>query len=110
MWTLVSVGPSTSRTKKLMAVFRDGPRRKTVHFGARGYNDFTTYWKIDPNIAKQHRASYIRRHATRENWADPTTPGALSRFILWEKKTIPLAIRAFRSRFQGVHMFTRKSL
>ena len=98
---LASVRASTRRDKKMMAVFetRDG-HAKTVHFGARGCGDFPAYYKLDPVMAAAKRRAYIARHRVRENWADPTTPGALSRFILWEKPTATASIAAFRRRFR----------
>jgi hypothetical protein len=84
-----------------MAIFSNGSgRSKTVHFGAKGYGDYTKYWKVDPKLARAHRASYIQRHARHEHWDDPTTPGALSRYILWEKPTVEQAVRSFKRRFK----------
>ena len=50
---------STRRGKKYMAAL-DG---KTVHFGATGYQDFTTHGD------KERKASYLERHKATEDWA-----------------------------------------
>ena len=42
-----------------MAAIEDGP---TVHFGATGYQDFTSHGDED------RKAAYLRRHESRENW------------------------------------------
>ena len=41
----VSITPSKSSGKKMMAVFYDTTKKKvkTTHFGAKGYEDYTTH-------------------------------------------------------------------
>ena len=96
----MSIGPSARRDKKLAAVFERAGRRWTVHFGAAGYGDFTLHWRLDPRLARQRRAQYIRRHSVREDWRDPTSAGALSRYVLWERPTVAEGIAAFRKKFR----------
>ena len=55
---------------------------KVVKFGAAGYEDFTTHHDVE------RKKRYLKRHKFNENWDDPISPGALSRFILWNKRTI----------------------
>ena len=62
---------------------------KTIHFGASGYEDYTTH--KDP----VRKASYLSRHRN-ENWNDPETAGFWARWILWNKKTIGASIRDLR--------------
>ena len=62
---------------------------KIIHFGATGYEDFTTH--KDP----VRKASYLARHRN-ENWDDPETAGFWARWILWNKKTIGASIRDLR--------------
>lgn len=95
-WRLLEIKPSWISDKKLAAIFRDetNGRSKTVHFGATGYEDFTTH--RDPD----RRERYLERHGRgHENWDDPTTPGALSRWILWNKPTLKASIADFKRRF-----------
>lgn len=96
-WRLLEIKPSWIGGKKLAAIFRDetNDRSKTVHFGATGYEDFTTH--RDP----ERRERYLERHGRgHENWDDPTTPGALSRWILWNKPTLKASIADFKWRFR----------
>lgn len=93
--------PSSRRDKKYMALFYDNQNRlvRTTHFGARGFNDYTTYYKRDPQLARLKRLSYISRHRVRENWRDPMAAGTLSRYLLWEKPTLAAALRKYRVMF-----------
>lgn len=86
----MKIVPSSRREKKFMAIFDDG---KVVHFGASGYSDFT----LHKNEARKQR--YIARHTKREDWDNPRTAGALSRWILWNKPTIKASIEDYYARF-----------
>ena len=85
---------STRTSKKLMAVFTlDNDRTRTVHFGSAGASDFTQH--RDPVRKRQ----YLARHAPREHWENPMTAGALARWILWNKETLPSSIDDYTRRF-----------
>ena len=88
---LVSITKATDGKHKYTAIFADP--KKTTHFGAIGYDDFTQTKDINK------REAYLARHKTRENWKDPTTAGALSRWILWNEPTLRLSIADFKKRF-----------
>ena len=91
---LISVKPSSTKTKKYVATFKlDNDKEKKVSFGAKGYTDYT----LSKDDARKDR--YLNRHRARENWNDPLTPGALSRWILWNKKTLKSSIADFKKRF-----------
>ena len=91
---LLSISPSTNPKKKLMAKFQmDSGRTKTTHFGAKGYDDFIQ----SKNEVK--KAAYLARHRATENHSDPTTAGALARWILWNKPTLSASIADFKRRF-----------
>ena len=97
---LLFIKPSTNNDKKLMAKFeRDNGRTITTHFGAKGLKDFTIYSKGDKDVAKQKKDAYIARHKVNENWNDPTSAGALSRWILWNLPTQVASIANFKKRF-----------
>jgi hypothetical protein len=87
---------SKKEGKKMTAVFYDDDKKriKTVHFGAQGYDDYT----VAPHD-REKKARYIQRHRAAENWEDCTTAGALSRYILWNKKDLRAAIDDYCSRF-----------
>lgn len=92
---LVQIEKSTRKGKRFMAIFDLNGKQKTVHFGAEGGNTFLEH--NDPI----KRENYIRRHKAlgTENWDKPDSSGALSRWILWEHKTLSAAISAFKKRF-----------
>jgi hypothetical protein len=91
---LESITPSSSATKKYKAVFRqDSGRTKTIHFGAKGYDDYIK------SGSEEKKQAYIARHKVNEDFNNPLTAGALSRFILWNKKTLSASISDFKRRF-----------
>jgi len=91
---LDSITESSNPKKKLMAIFtQDSGRKKTIHFGAAGYDDYT----LKGN--KEQRARYRDRH-DKEDWTNPMTAGALSRFVLWGDSTSRATnISSFKKRF-----------
>lgn len=86
----VVIKKSDRAGKKYMATF-DG--KKTVHFGATGYEDYTQHHDDD------RKRAYLSRHRSRENWNDPKTAGALSRWILWNKKSFRESVADYKRRF-----------
>jgi len=92
---LLSIKPSPNSEKKLVATFETPEgRTKTTHFGAKGYEDYTQH--KDP----ERRRRYVERHRASENWSDPTSAGALSRYVLWgESTSLARNIAAFKKRF-----------
>ena len=93
--TLKAIRKSHRPEKKWDAVFVKPDGREIVTpFGARGMSDFTKHKDVT------RRARYLRRHkGMGENWNDPTTPGALSRWVLWNKPTLRGSIKDFKRRF-----------
>ena len=89
---LVSITKATDGKHKYTAVFADP--KKTTHFGALGYDDFTKTKDI------YRREAYLARHKTAENWDNPTSAGALSRWILWNEPTLSASIKDFKRRFK----------
>ncbi len=90
---LLSITPSTKADKKLMAIFDNDGRRKTVHFGQKNADDFT----ITKNVEQKNR--YQSRHRKDLDTKDPSRAGYLSWFILWNKPTLTESIRDYRQRF-----------
>ncbi len=106
---LVSIVPSDRKGKKFKAVFehQSGETKKTTttHFGASGYRDFTLmsnpeskFYIKNSGEREKVRQAYLKRHA-KEDWMKPLTAGALSRWILWEKTTVPAAIKNYKRKF-----------
>tara|TARA_R110002095_G_scaffold32911_1_gene31435 strand:- start:839 stop:1108 length:270 start_codon:yes stop_codon:yes gene_type:complete len=75
--------------KKYQAVFSN----KRVKFGAEGSKTF-----LDHKDDKK-KENYLKRHIVRENWNDPYSAGALSRYILWNKPTLLESIKDYKKRF-----------
>lgn len=96
---LLSVKASTKPEKKLMATFEIDGKEKVVHFGSSKNKDYTIYWKEDKEKAEKMKTAYLARHKVREDWNNPLTPGALSRWILWSYPTVAEAVREFKKKF-----------
>jgi hypothetical protein len=78
---LISISESTKPDKKLMAIFDNNGRKKTVHFGAKGMDDYTI------TKSKEQRERYRTRHAKDLTTGDPSRAGFLSYYILWGDST-----------------------
>jgi hypothetical protein len=88
MSTLNFKGMNSSSFVKLSS---DG---KVVKFGAFGYDDYTQTGD------KKQKRNYLARHRKREDWTDPQTPGALSRWILWNKPSLDESIEHYVKKFR----------
>jgi type III secretory pathway component EscR len=86
---------SRRKDKKLMALFYDENKKKmkTTHFGQKGYSDFLKH------NDEERKQRYINRHKKNENWNDFTSPGCLSLYILWNKKTLNNSITDYCDKF-----------
>ena len=93
---LLDVRKSDRSDKKLVAEFEtEKGGTKKVHFGAKGYSDYTVH--KDP----KRRENYIARHKKNENWNDPTTAGSLSKHLLWGDSTsLQQNLKAFKKKFK----------
>jgi len=90
----IEIKKSTKEHKKMMAILTyDDGRTKTVHFGAEGYEDYTT------SKDKEQRSRYLLRHKKNENWDVPDTAASLSKHILWGPTT---------SRKENIRLFKKK--
>ena len=90
---LITIQRSSRKGKKFVA--HHGSR--SVHFGAEGYEDYTTH--KDPH----RRQRYIARHRG-EDWSRSgvMTPGWLSRHILWEKPSLRAAVANANKMYKDV--------
>ena len=80
---------STNPQKKYDAFINN----KKVSFGSSPYEDYTTH-KDD-----KRRDSYIKRHGATQSWTDIEKPQTWARYLLWEKKSIPEAIKFMENKF-----------
>ena len=91
---LKTIRKSHVAEKKYDAVFEQNGREFTTPFGQKGYSDFTKHKDVT------RRTRYLNRHrGMGENWQDPTTAGALSRWVLWNKPTLKASIADYKKRF-----------
>ena len=91
---LKTIRRSHKKEKKWDAVFEKDGHEKVVPFGQKGYSDFTKHKN------KTRKQRYLNRHSGMgEHWNKPDTPGALSRWILWNKPSLKGSLRDFRKRF-----------
>tara|TARA_R110002126_G_scaffold213500_1_gene359971 strand:+ start:486 stop:770 length:285 start_codon:yes stop_codon:yes gene_type:complete len=91
---LISITKATDGKHKYQALFDIDGKKKTTKFGAVGYDDFTKTKDI------YQREAYLARHRTREDWNNPTSAGALSRWILWNEPTLSMSIKDYKKRFK----------
>jgi hypothetical protein len=91
----VVIKKSTNKDKKYSAIFYDGEKKiKITHFGASGYTDF-----IKSGGDEKKKKAYLDRHRVNENWNDYMSAGSLSRWILWNKKTLSASIADYKIKF-----------
>ena len=93
---LLRITRSTNPDKKMMAVFEVDGRERTTHFGQAGAKDYTRHSAIDREARKK---AYDSRHRTSEDWSDPTSAGALSKYVLWNKTSVSASIADYKRRF-----------
>lgn len=86
---------SPIKGKKLRAHFSDGTH---TDFGASGYKNYGGVGK-ERHLDKDRKQRYISRHKKRENWNNPKSAGALSRWILWNKETQSESVKDYKRRF-----------
>ena len=95
----ITIQRSSRAGKKWMAKVNN----KTVHFGATGYEDFTT------SKDEKRKASYLARHKTSEDWtlAGVDTAGFWARWLIWNKPSITASIRDINQRFSSLSVSMR---
>jgi hypothetical protein len=87
----MKIEKSTRAGKRFMATYANG---KVVHFGQAGGQTYIDHGD------KAKREAYLVRHKKRENWNDPYSPGALSRWLLWgDSVNLMDNIASFKRRF-----------
>ena len=93
----VVISKSENTKKKYKAVI-DGKR--TVHFGASGYEDMTTHKD------KDRKQRYIDRHKKNENWgaSGVDTAGFYSRWVTWNKETLTKSVDDLNKRFKHINI------
>lgn len=83
-YKFIKLTKSTNPEKKYMVIFQNKKtgRKKTIHFGAFGMEDYTTHKQ------KNRQLRYIARHSKmNEDWTDSgiMSSGWWSRWLLWSE-------------------------
>ena len=78
----VVIKPSSRPGKRLEAKFTN----KTIAFGQKGASAYPDHKK------EKTKENWEARHRVREDWTDYDTAGALSKHVLWNKKTIAASV------------------
>lgn len=84
---------ATDGKHKWIGVFTDKDTERRIPFGAAAYEDYTQHHN------PLRKENYLTRHRAREDWSDPMTAGALSRWILWEYPSLTQSVREFKRKF-----------
>tara|TARA_R100001369_G_scaffold22796_2_gene41829 strand:+ start:414 stop:746 length:333 start_codon:yes stop_codon:yes gene_type:complete len=104
---LLKIIPSDLTTKKYSAYFLlDNGKEKKVNFGQAGARDFTlindknSKFYIKSSVDREKvKQAYLKRHVS-EDWFKFLTPGALSRWISWNKNTLAGSIAHYKNKFK----------
>jgi hypothetical protein len=82
----VTLKRATNGVHKFTAVFPNGAK---VHFGRKGYSDYTIHKD------KERMKRYLTRHRKRETWTrgGAKTAGFWSRWLLWSEPNFQAALR-----------------
>ena len=106
---LIKIIPSELKTKKYTAYFElDNNKERKINFGAKEYRDFTLlndksskFYEKDKLEREKVKDAYLARHEkNNEDWNDPLTAGALSRWVLWNQPTLAGSIKYFKNKFK----------
>jgi hypothetical protein len=89
--TKVIIKPSNLKNKKFTALLNG----KKIHFGAKGYSDYTLHKDT------KRRDLYLDRHKKREDWTIKgiETAGFWARWLLWNETTIRKSINFLKKKF-----------
>ena len=91
----IVISKSENKNKKMKVVIDD---KKTIHFGASGYQDFTTH--NDP----KRRDNYIARHKKNDNFgiSGVDTAGFWAKNVLWNKETLKDSVKDINKSFKSL--------
>ena len=97
-YILVSIKPASDDKYKYtvkLAEKNDESKTHTVHFGAKGYSDYTKHKDLE------RKKRYIIRHKKREDWTSTgiLTAGFWSRWVLWNKTSFRASVDNVKEKF-----------
>ena len=90
---LLKVVKSRNPEKKWTAVFEKDGKQKMVSFGSANMTDYTL------GATEEQKQAYRKRHKKDLDTGDPTRPGYLSYYILWNKRSRDASILDYKNRF-----------
>jgi hypothetical protein len=91
----IVIKKSTKPDKKYVAIFDIDGKKKSTHFGATGYKDYTS------GATEEQRKAYRSRHAKDLSTNDAMRAGYLSYYILWgESTSLDKNISDYKKRFK----------
>ena len=91
----IVISKSNRKDKKLKAVTDN---KKTIHFGASGYSDYTK------NKDDNRKDAYIQRRKKNESCTYFKTAGFYANHILWNKPSILESIKDTNKQFKNIHI------
>lgn len=98
---LLYVTHSALPQKRKKAVFMVAGGHLAVHFGSVARRDYTT------GASDKERELYITQCLADEeqmeqtsHWTDPLAPATLSRYLLWERRSLAEALKIYRRLFK----------
>ena len=96
MPTLESITRTPNDNKEFKAVFtKDNGRSKIIRFGT------SSNYVTNATKTTDDRKNYIARHRVNENFNNPLSAGALSRWLLWgNSRDLKKNIDSFKRRFK----------
>ena len=90
----IVITPSNKSAKKFTAIIDD---KKTIHFGAKLYEDYTIH--RDDKIKK----AYLARHK-KDNFNNPNYAGFYNTNLLWSKKTLAESIKNTNEKYKNLNI------
>lgn len=98
MVSVTKLKRSTNPKKKYMVTFhwkdaKGKARKKTVHFGASGMEDYTIHKDLD------RKKRYIARHSAISNFDKYMSAASLSRYVLWNLPDLDSSWEFYLSKF-----------
>jgi hypothetical protein len=104
----ISNNPTGSRDKKrlLARFYLTNGKEKVKKFGSYAARGGT----FADGASVEKKENYLKRHKKNEDWGNIMTAGALSRYVLWSKRTDKDITDEIRKRFniQGVSINFRR--
>lgn len=85
---------SKKKDKKFSVYAFDGKTTKLIHFGAKGYSDYTIHKDYD------RMKRYEQRHKNNEDWNNVLTAGFWAKWILWNLPDYDLSLKDTIKRFK----------